>query len=229
MNYLIKSADRMSGITSNFTMYSKQILEGSYLVKNIVIANSLYNVNESNNKFILNEGTVDIPVEIPIGNYSVTTLQPALSNVLTAAGTRVYTASINSLTSKLTISNDTSGTFYIAGSSLLGIDSQVLAHPVVGTSIVNLGYPQSLGIQIQQSNTNGFENLVTDTCGTIYVPMNISFGAYETIPSIDLPQYVKFQRRDRHLDIRVFDTSTNETVDLNGIDFEILLSKCVRP
>ncbi len=69
-NLLIKSADRTAGSSSNFKVESTHIIEGEYMLKHAIIPSTIYNVNQSNNTFVLNEGGAESVIPIPIGNYT---------------------------------------------------------------------------------------------------------------------------------------------------------------
>ena len=235
---LIKSLDRQSGSSSNFTTDSTLILEGDYILKYAIIPNTIFNVNESNRRVTLLEGLIAgasvYPILLPVGNYTADTFVDMLSTVLSAVSPfNTYLATYDPLTFQLTIQDQTLSIFRLDLSAspqvraLLGFNVMMTAldTQTTGTGVLNLGSPDSLGIQVQQSETRGFENVATDTCGTIYVPLNKTFGSYQSLSSLELPQYVRFNQRQRQLNIRVVDTSTNPEVDLNGSNFELLLSK----
>lgn len=88
----------------------------------------------SNNKwFDLDEGAGELNAEIPVGEYTLTTIAEALEDALNDVGSDTYTVTVNRSTRKITISSD--GTFEVlistgtnAGSgiySLIGIDDVV--------------------------------------------------------------------------------------------------------
>ena len=85
---LIKSLDRQSGSSSNFTTSSTLILEGTYILKYAIIPNTIFNVNESNRRFTLLEGFIAgasvYHILLPVGNYTVDTFVAMLSAVLSA-------------------------------------------------------------------------------------------------------------------------------------------------
>ena len=233
-NILIKSIDRQSGTSSNFTIYSTLILEGTYILKYAVIPNTIFNVNEMNRRFTLLEGAMTYPILLAVGNYTPDTFVDMLATVLSSAsGFATYEVTYDPVTFEITISETAFQLFRLdltAGAqvrALLGFNvvETPLASSVSGSGVLNLGSPDSLGIQIQQSQTRGFENVATDCVGTLYVPLNNAFGRYQSLSSLDLPQYVKFSQRQRQLNIRLVDTSTNLEVDLNNSNFELLLSR----
>ena len=76
-----------------------------------IMPNLIYPIRSGRNTIVINEGTTDIRVIIPDGNYDVSTFPTALKTALDAAtgAARVYTVSISSTTNKITIS--ATGTF----------------------------------------------------------------------------------------------------------------------
>ena len=234
-NILIKSIDRQSGTSDNFVIYSNLIIEGTYIVKSCSIPNTIYNVNNTNNQFVLLEGLGSIPVTLPVGNYNHSTFANMLEVTLTSAGLLTYSAVIDPITYVMTVTNTTDSFCAFDFTQIKSFAQQLMGFErdytgantsIVSDGIVVLGSPESIGIQIEQSTSRNYENISTDSVGTIYVPLNKAFGSYVTIPSIDLPQYVKFERRERHLRIRIVDTSRNIPLSLNSANYELLLSRC---
>lgn len=228
-NFLIKSSDRDSGTSDNFILRSNAILHGEYLVKHVLIPNTIYNINNSNNYFQLIDNSVAKDIQIPVGNYSINALPTVLKTLLDTASAsyNTYTVLFNSITSKLTIS--ATNPFYINpgnATTILGIPfTTSLSTSVTSTNIVSLGYPTSLGITIDQANNDNICNIKTTSTSTIYVPMNVLYGYYKTIDIQELEQKLLFNQPVRQINIRVVDTSTNTIVSLNGAEYEILLTE----
>jgi hypothetical protein len=234
-NIILKSIDRQAGTSTNFTIYSTLIIEGKYILKYAMIPNTVYPVNESNRRFILQEGAVSYPILLSVGNYNFDTFAVMVADTLTTAGAQAYTVVIDESTYKVSVMapgvfnlNLTSGSRVRA---LLGFDDEFPqvtnvggTFTTTGSGVVNLASPESLGIMIKQSSTRGYENIATDVVGTMYLPLNAETGSYVALSSLDLPQYIEFKSRERQLDIRIVDTSSNELVSLNGGNFELLLT-----
>lgn len=73
-------------------------------VKNAVIPLSFYTFDNHNNKLYLQEDSNPVVVvEIPKGNYTSTSIIPALKTALELPGVPVYTVSYSSLTNKINI------------------------------------------------------------------------------------------------------------------------------
>jgi hypothetical protein len=232
-NILIKSIDRQSGTTENFKSYSKLVIEkGKYLLRYVMIPNTIYHVNNSNNTLILEEGLNTYNITLDIGNYDYSSFSTMLSTILTNTGAFTYTVTINSFTYKLYISS--TGSFKlnlqnIRIKSLLGFNDDLPtsdgSNNLLSDNIVNLGSISSVGINISGCSTIGFENLATSALSTFYVPLNKGSGTYVSIPSNELRQVIEFKTRVRQLEISVVDTSTNDVIQLNGGEYEILMSR----
>lgn len=231
-NILIKSIDRSSGTSSNFIIKSKDILDGNYVLKNLIIPNSLYNVTDQNNTFTLFENSTSKQVIIPIGNYTSTQFSTELNTQLDASssGFNTFTTTISNTTAKLTITagntfqlifpND--GSRRLLGYNELETD---ITTSITSDNIIDLAKPTSIGIEIKESNIENFENISTRASACIYIPFNVTSGFYQSLNIDDFEQTIHFNKI-RNLSISVVNTSDNTQLDLNGGEFEILLSKC---
>jgi hypothetical protein len=208
------------------------IIQGTYLLKYVIIPNTLYQVNEENRRFILEEGLNTYNITLALGNYDFNSFSTMIADILTNVGTNTYNVSIDAVTYQLIISSTGAFRFNLSSPrvrSLLGFN-QILPTAdalfnLVSENVVNLGSPASLGIAINQTSTRGYENIATDTVGTLYIPLNVESGNYIALSSLELPQYISFKSRERQLDITVVDTSTNTQVDLNGGDYELFMTR----
>ena len=82
-NYLINSENRVSGTTSSFGYYIPN--DGQYTHCIVLGANipvSYYLIQAPYNKFTLYENNVPIEIEIPVGNYNVSSFQIVVQNLL---------------------------------------------------------------------------------------------------------------------------------------------------
>ena len=230
-NILIKSSDRASGSSHDFKFNSHSILDGKYLIKNILIPNAMYNVTSSNNTFILYEDSSNKTITIPSGNYNVTTLAAALQTAFNAvsSGYNTFTVTYDSITATFTTSAGLAFYFIFPDSktaNTYGYSDLTTASGTSTTSdnVINLSYPSSLGIEITETNIDNYENSSTMASGNIYVPLNVGFGFYKSLTSDDFTQHIQF-KKTRTLSIKIVDTSDNSSVDLNGVDWELLLSR----
>lgn len=229
INYLIKSSDRNSGNSADFKIASTELLQGTYLVKHVMIPNTVNNVNAANNYFTLTDNGTTKDVYVPVGNYTVNTLLPAIQTAMNTAsgGYNTYTLTIGSTNSLLSCSATNPFTVTpITAQRMLGITGATpLASTFTSTYIVQVAYPNSLGIVIEGSSTDNVQNIKTGATCTIYVPMNRTYGYYKTLDTEELEQRIYFNHATRMLRIRIVDTTTNGSVSLNGGDFEMILTK----
>lgn len=115
---IVNSADRNINIYPNPSQYRVQLDDRYYDVEALelccaLIPLSAYNVNTSNNVLLFEETAgVTLTAIIPVGNYpDVTALSVAVAASLTAASVNgvTYTATVDMLTNKITITSDGAG------------------------------------------------------------------------------------------------------------------------
>lgn len=103
----IDSRDRNSDIYPNSNNYRVPLP----LYKDIVsielisaeIPNTEYNINSSNNQIYFDDSGSTVIATIPVGFYTITDLLTAISTEMTATGSQAYTATLDPLTNKITI------------------------------------------------------------------------------------------------------------------------------
>ena len=238
-NILIKSADRESGSSHDFVFKSHCLLDGNYIVKNVIIANTFYNINERNNTFLVNSSAISSPpatITITPGNYNVCSIITELTSKLDAiTSPSTWTITYNQITSKLTFNHQNPFTFIFKdlntaktyGFSKLITELSIFSAPdwvLACDQVINLSAPNSIGIAIRECNDN-VENAKTLSSCSIYLPLDASFGYYKNLDVNEFEQKLKF-KHNRELNFKVIDTSNNSVVELNGSDFEILITKC---
>jgi hypothetical protein len=137
---IIDSADRNIGSNSStdFSITLPTLIYGpikSIEILDICVPHTWYNINSTNNKlrFIGNDAT-ERTVTIPVGNYSLSVLLTSIGTELTNADTGVntYTATVSTLTEKITITASTN-TF-----SLLFANVLSTLHSVIGYTSTSL-------------------------------------------------------------------------------------------
>lgn len=228
MNILIKSENRTSGPSHNCYIELRNILDGEYVLTNAAIPNTMYNVTTSNNQLsvrtALNPWTT---IQLTPGNYSAFSLSVELKTRLDAFET-TFTASISNISGLLTISKDTWFQVRFTNSGdLLGFntnrDTQMLLS-YTGEDVIDLSFPVSLGINISETTSDNYENLATGQTGNLYIPMSLEFGFYKMLPMSDFKQSITL-RRTRNLRIEIVNTSDSSQVNLNGGNYELLLTR----
>ena len=100
----------------------------------------------------LNEGFGEIPVEVQIGDYTLSTLANAVASALNEFGENTYTVSVNRLTRRYTISSDAPFDL-LFGSSL---NSEISIAPLIGFDLVDL------------TGLNEYEG--QSASGSVYIP-----------------------------------------------------------
>jgi hypothetical protein len=112
----INSRDRTSGTNSAFTCsFGRDSINTVYAValKEVQLTNSFYNIDEYNNTFYFDRGSVELSIVVPVGQYSITTFLAALTTQFAAlAGPIVMTPTVTALTSKLNFATDLSVQYY---------------------------------------------------------------------------------------------------------------------
>lgn len=115
---ILNSANRTSGTPEKcrYILRSPGIQAISYQVKKVEIPHSFYNITNNNNIINWNDNAgINITSTLTNGNYSVDELLTHMGTVMTSGstGAETYTASKNSITKKLSITNNLGITFSI--------------------------------------------------------------------------------------------------------------------
>jgi hypothetical protein len=229
----IRSRDRLptSVSSSNFSVAypNVQVLSKvvASVVKHVSFPNNFYNIDDNNNVFVWESGSV----VIPIGNYDTTTLLTAL-NALVAG---VFVFSQDPLTSRITVESLIGQVIIYSkneGSTLsqvLGILEEVS----VITTYTTDNLPQLEGVQhvyiaskfLSKGNNMIGANQAQEIPVVVMIPCNVPFGSikhYETkherLDIINYESEVDLQK----IDIRLFD-GNNNPLNLRGAEVEIIL------
>lgn len=192
----VNSADRLSGISSNFVvnlqeraLFNVRSAKLVYAAIPNVLPNVRYKDGAGNPSSITWKNTVTSTTysqTVPNGSYDINTLMTAVAAIMNATETggssNTYTLTYNTVTRSVTFTGNTSN-FYIdfsASSSLyqqFGFPQAVTSTglSVTGTNCVNLnGVPmiymtiQEIGYKNKSSNTN-------DNC-TFIIPVDVNVG-----------------------------------------------------
>jgi hypothetical protein len=238
------------------------MIEGKHRLAWITIPNTIYNVNSTNNTIYWNEGAATITSTLPVGNYSLTSLPIAIKTVLDAdtALARTYTVVVGSTTNKLTFTPSAGTMGFNFGTNTTDSAAKVLgfndvnvtaAASIIAPNVVFLGFPLSLGINIQESGDAGYVtaggSYVTipessyvpgagttvsnqawaqrTQTGTFIVPLLASFGVYNFIDTDSFQQFMTIQHGSRKLFVSVINPTTGNAVDLNGGEWEMYLER----
>jgi hypothetical protein len=231
-NILIKSADRISGVTHDFIYKTQQLLDGEYVLQNVIVPNTCYNINSRNNTFILFEDSTNKDITLDQGNYTVASLISEIQNKLDAAsvGYQTFSVSFDTANGLIKITGTLPFQLIFPDSTTAltyGFDNltTVMGTIVTADNIVDLSYPLSIGIDIDESDKDNYLNPKTNSSSSLYVPFNVSFGVYKNLSRDEFRQTIKFNNV-RTLHIRIVNTSDNTAIDLHGSNYEMLLCKC---
>lgn len=144
MMLVLSSKDRISGTPSNGLFRFDSSLNGTYSVRSIVMQNSFYSVNSTNNQLYFVEMVEYIAVLVP-GTYTPSELADQIELQMNASGTYTYTVNYDSNLLK----------FVISATGAFGFNLETFqtnsAYKLLGLNQVN--YPR-LAIQ---SSTNCIE------------------------------------------------------------------------
>jgi hypothetical protein len=235
--YKISSSKRNTGSINDYTIqFSSPLPEGLYKLKQAVIPNSIFVVNNTNNKIYFEEnGGSILTATLTTGDYTPSTLITQISNSMTAISAssglaRTYTATFSSVTNLFTITVSSSSfkmlmaTYTTNSASIItgfNVDDTSFASSQVSDSVVNFTnniYSFNLNIQSQS-----VINYLVDNSGVSYsfsVPVTTSYGnicVYE--PTVNY--YIKLDSPTRVLKVQVRDDS-NVLVPLNSDYYFIL-------
>jgi hypothetical protein len=224
---IIKSSDRtLPGTTtsSNFSIDSRIIFEGTYQVQTIYCPLNFFNVYARNNQIYFREGGTNKVATIAPGFYAgAATLMTNVAAALTAAsgGTNTYTVTQDVLTNALTITASAVGFTLTFGTNTLNSAAELLGFPVVDANSTPLSITASKQWNVATVRCINFiiNDIValTDTkrnsC-TVTCPI---LGDYQSVqyyePTIQAPQLFTFRDRANTLQIKV--------VDDNGVELPL--------
>ena len=230
-NIIINSTDRTldSRSTSDFTFsLGESILVNRIALTSVSIPNTQYNINSNANVLVINDGSSDITITIPEGQYSITQLIPLLElEMQTALADPTLTITIDENTAKLTFAG--------------AVPFQVNVDPDVSTMAEKLGFGRGDGGVAQLYPTTGIATTMTapgsialnSTKNYYIVSRTLSEGnlsvissgqQYSVVSNVPVTEpygsIVHWQPHDYHLIAKTFSRPTN----INWIDIKIYSS-----
>lgn len=166
----------LSDVLFNFEdalIFPHRSLRNTCSVLSFVSANSIYNINETNNVLSINY----TKYSLPYGNYNSTTFMIALL-ILLNPSTTTYSISLNSTTNKFTLTNTSS--FTINGSyttiyEVMGLGKNINYGPQTSFTCpytCNFNGLQSININFKNLTTSNIDSY-TKTNSTIIQTINI--------------------------------------------------------
>ena len=172
---LVQSKKRLNPTTSlsnNFKLRFQENIEGKHIVRWTTIPNTIYNINESNNRVYFTDSTPNtFAVSLPLGNYNGAQLAAALELAMDAPSSVNYTVVFNaaSVDQKISVTANGANTFNFDWSNtensaalalgfVPGVDTVTSAPggTLVSQNPLFLGCPLSLGLQIQEAGDSGY-------------------------------------------------------------------------
>lgn len=219
----------------NCRIEQPQILKaGTYRLVYCLVPNTFYTVNDTNNQMSFNEGASDIAITLPNGFYDGSAFPVMLKTVMDNAGTQIYTVTLSPVSNKITI--EAVGAFQLLFSgndstsagggaqTLIGFSSTDTAMAVSHTApnMVNLSPVHTINISIEDISTVSQRNL-QGTSFIIPIPAG-SLNYINYISGDNFEQVVTFHSSKRIISV-VFRDDRNNVIDLNGIDWMILMSR----
>lgn len=226
----INSARRDFGTPSNFTISWNEDIEMKGIgLLSLVMPNTLYNINSSNNKLSVTEGVLDSIITVPIGTYNIVGLLNTLSSLLNGDSilTGAYNLTLDPVSQRVVITCDTN--FTIDPTSLgKALGFQLPDRPQAGTqtgdSLYDISGIREVYIQLDLPLGNRFNSEYRDIIGVVPL-VSAEFGgilsrSYESDQQMiwfNTPQYVNSLR------VQLIDKD-GILVDLNGVDWSMELT-----
>jgi hypothetical protein len=183
---LVDSADRVSGISTNFQI----ILNEGYRIRKVdlvsaTIPNNLYNVTNQNNTFQFQDNAGPYNITIPIGIYDITTFCSEVQTLMNAIGTQTYSVSYSNLTTLITISAASSFQLLLSTSTayqLLGFlqSNFTGSNSYTGTQTPGLNINDYLYLNIAEFTSNQINTNSQSNRSTFIIPNTVSSGNYIT-------------------------------------------------
>jgi predicted transcriptional regulator len=159
------STDKTYDLTVDYPDEGISCKDNEYIELNVVsfdMPNNMYNINSSNNKFIITRGTTNTTYTIPEGNYSVKTFLAILQTLINDPHiTITYNTAQNTYT--LT-KNGTSQLHYLIPDKIWGLINMI---PTVSYEITSLGLTTGL------VNLSAYSKVILRTQGITYYQSNL--------------------------------------------------------
>ena len=159
------TSDKTYDLTVDYPDEGISCKDNEYIELNVVsfdMPNNMYNINNTNNKFIITRGTTNTTYTIPEGNYSVKTFLAILQTLINDPHiTITYNTAQNTYT--LT-KNGTSQLHYLIPDKIWGLINMI---PTVSYEITSLGLTTGL------VNLSAYSKVILRTQGITYYQSNL--------------------------------------------------------
>ena len=159
------TTDKTYDLTVDYPDEGISCKDNEYIELNVVsfdMPNNMYNINSSNNKFIITRGTTNTTYTIPEGNYSVKTFLAILQTLINDGHiTITYNTAQNTYTF---FKNGTSQLHYIIPNKIWGLINLI---PTVSYEITSQGLTTGL------INLSAYSKVILRTQGITYYQSNL--------------------------------------------------------
>ncbi len=230
---IINSVDRLTGtnVNGNIKFSSNNKLSGIFTVKDFIMPNFMYNVNNNNNKVYFDESAVAKVATLTNGSYIFSELVTNIKTAMDLAGGQVYTVVYTSTTNKFTFSaaGNFGFTFFTVTANsahkLLGISN--LSNSAESTSkdsdnvadinpdkLIFLYFPDA-------SNSINLSNGVTTS---LHISTDGDFG--DILRKSYGTDDISLSFNDKiNISYRLHDEAGNDLVNTNGSEWTLILVK----
>ena len=210
---------------------SNEKTNGTYFLTDFVMNNSLYNVNNNNNKIYFAEGG-SLTATLTNGYYTRNDLASEIKTQMDATGAETYTVSYNNITGKYTFSATGNFNFEFATNTtnssrkLLGFNEEdtVSNTQITSSNIVDLSSYKFIYVNIK-------ENKISQYYGKNYFSASLKINDNSSFLSNiryeykadSNRQYVKFNNT-KSIKYEFYDENFNE-LDFNGNEWSMIFEK----
>lgn len=205
------------------------IYADKFKVSKISIPFSYYTINSTNNHLYIQEDLADEIIEIPVGNYSISTIAGVLQTALNNSTlNNTYTVSYSTTTYKLTITAD--GNFvvdnvYSTCQRWIGLtETSSSGNSFTFQNALDLSGCESILLVSNDLRTPNSTYIGNESMNVISkIPVNVSPG--EILYYEDTRDYAFFNCRQdlNEVSFELFNGDTLERLDLNGEAFSLHL------
>lgn len=234
----IDSRKRLSGTDSNFTVAIPLPDDHSFThvtLLNALIPKSYYLIQAGFNTFQLQENTSIVTITVPIGNYTLSTFQSTISNLLSSNSPNGWTYSLSYPNSTLpdtgkftyTVSGNSSQPSLIFGPDLFepfgflqNSNNTFVNNTITSTCVIKLVSEDRLILHSSLVNNPNLDNILI----SINSATNIPFSSISWINFA--PEYRSHKLVNNSIKVASFSLTDegNRLLDLNGLNMNLTLA-----
>lgn len=229
----VDSRRRNYGTSNDFSIsWSEDIEMDAVGLLSVVMPNTIYNVNSTNNSITITEGATTKTVSVPAGIYNIAGLLTVLGTELTNDGTLTgtYSLTLDPTTQKVVASCSTNFTIVPdsdgdgLATSLGFTVAQAQASSRTANQLYDISGERSVYIQLDLPLSSRFNNERRDIIGVVPI-VEAEFGGIISKSYESSEQMIYFADRQfiNSLNVRLID-GKGRLVDLNGVEWSFELS-----